>query len=154
MVVTSPGRQRISNPQGNKGSSQSGLIAPPTHGSPRRRLSVPPESSNAKHDLQRDSKSHSETERQSSGKPKKDQDVESKRRGHHIEGTSKTSTPKVAARRPLRKDSRDTSKDNHSPRSSANKTSQPPTDPSTPGPSKASAKPRVSKHWNPLRIPT
>ena len=89
---------------------------------PRRRLLITPESSSAKHDLPRDSKSHTEKERQSSGKHKRDRDVESKRRGHHIEGTSKTSASKVATRQPLRRDSRDTPKDSHSPRSSANKT--------------------------------
>ena len=164
MVVASPERERIPNLHSNKDSSQSNSNQRKaathsftqkqeyTHGSPRRQLSVPPESSNGRDDILGDSTSPSEKVRQSSGKPKKDQDVPPSKRGHQIEGTSKTFPSKVAARQPSRRGSRDTSNDKSVPRSSANKSSQPAIDPSTPAPSKPASKPRTSKFWNPLRF--
>lgn len=117
------------------------------HGSPRRRLSVPLESPDGKHDLPRDSRSYMEEERQSSGRAKRDLDSRPYRRGHPIEGTTNNFPSQVAARQPSRRGSRDTSRDQSSPRRSAVETSQLPIAPSSPVPSTPSAKPRNLKYW-------
>lgn len=162
MVVASPGKGKSLNPQGNKGSPQrattapsaamgssiatSHTISPLKQESPARKLADSPSVSTGK-----DSPTASRSTQHSSNQKKtlngkNDLPRDSK-------GTSKASAAKVAARQPSRRESRDTSKDASSPRSSASESSQPPLDPSTPGPSKPSAKRRSSKTWNPLRIP-
>lgn len=141
MVVASPERERISNPQGIKGKVQRGTTAPPatTGSSTATSQTMSPRST------QHSSNQKKTSTRQSSGGSKRDQDVRPSNRGHRMEGTSKGSVPKVAPHQPSKRDSRDTSKDESSSRNSASKFSQPPLDPSSPGPSKPSAKHRSSK---------
>ena len=103
-------------------------------GSPRRRLSVPQEEWDGRHDLPRDSRSYFEESRRGSGRPKEDQDYRPYRRGHRIEGTSNDFPSQAAARQSSRRASRDTAGDTSSPRRSANETSQPPISPSVPIP--------------------
>ena len=112
--------------------------------SPRRRLSVPLESSDGNPDLPRDSRSYLEEERQSSGKAQEDQDIRPYRRGHFIAGTSNSFSSQAAARQPSRRGSRDGSGDKSSPRRSASEAPQPPIAPSNPVASTPSDK---SRRW-------
>lgn len=209
IVVTSPERERNSNPCGNKDSLLSGTTAPPasidsspatsqiissfdresfahikfadnpslltdsdstntsrsrkydfnqrrasTHPTtkkqehlpvaPPRRLSVPLERSDGKHDLPRDSRFDLEEERQSSGRLKVDQDNRPYRRGHSIPGTLNSFPSQTAARHSLRRVRKDTSGDKSSRRGSGDENSQPPISPSTPVASPPSDK---SRSW-------
>ena len=106
----------------------------------RRRQSVPLDSFHMRED--RPAHSKAEFDRQWSRRPKEDQDVQSYKRGHYIEGSSFTYQSQEAIRQPSVGTSKDVSDGRSSPRRYASENLQPSIAPPTAAPSTSSAKTR------------